>query len=244
MIARCGPTTRLPDARPVATGLWSARCPETGTAGAGGGSGKPTGGNTGRAPRADLIGAAFEAVAVRRCGQALRSGRHDASAAVTPVSASRCARGRDCPTATGEQPATPRAAPRPSRAWRTVGSASNTHSRPRRRRCPAACGFGSRAPAPRGRNGHGLDGERGGGGTKARARLPRHAHPERTTCCRSTEPPQEGPQRDSRGCSAPPPPDLTVLTAGARKCADTTTMDSSARSHEAARSRYTGKHGG
>jgi len=28
--------------------LWSARCPETGTAGAGGGSGKPTGGNTGR----------------------------------------------------------------------------------------------------------------------------------------------------------------------------------------------------
>jgi hypothetical protein len=34
--------------------LWSARCPETGTAGAGGGSGKPTGGNTGRAPRADL----------------------------------------------------------------------------------------------------------------------------------------------------------------------------------------------
>ena len=37
--------------------LWSARCPETGTAGAGGGSGKPTGGNTGRAPRADLTGA-------------------------------------------------------------------------------------------------------------------------------------------------------------------------------------------
>jgi hypothetical protein len=36
--------------------LWSARCPETGTAGAGGGSGKPTGGNTGRAPRADLTG--------------------------------------------------------------------------------------------------------------------------------------------------------------------------------------------
>ena len=34
--------------------LWSARCSETGTAGAGGGSGKPTGGNTGRAPRADL----------------------------------------------------------------------------------------------------------------------------------------------------------------------------------------------
>ena len=33
--------------------LWSARCPETGTAGAGGGSGKPTGGNTGRAPRVD-----------------------------------------------------------------------------------------------------------------------------------------------------------------------------------------------
>ena len=37
-------------------GLWSARCSETGTAGAGGGSGKPTGGNTGRAPRADLTG--------------------------------------------------------------------------------------------------------------------------------------------------------------------------------------------
>ena len=34
--------------------MWSARCPETGTAGAGGGSGKPTGGNTGRAPRVDL----------------------------------------------------------------------------------------------------------------------------------------------------------------------------------------------
>ena len=34
--------------------MWSARCSETGTAGAGGGSGKPTGGNTGRAPRADL----------------------------------------------------------------------------------------------------------------------------------------------------------------------------------------------
>ena len=34
--------------------LWSARCPETGTAGAGGGSGKPTGGNTDRAPRVDL----------------------------------------------------------------------------------------------------------------------------------------------------------------------------------------------
>ena len=34
--------------------LWSARCPETGTAGAGGGSGKPTSGNTGRAPRVDL----------------------------------------------------------------------------------------------------------------------------------------------------------------------------------------------
>jgi hypothetical protein len=34
--------------------LWSARCSETGTAGAGGGSGKLTGGNTGRAPRADL----------------------------------------------------------------------------------------------------------------------------------------------------------------------------------------------
>jgi hypothetical protein len=36
--------------------LWSARCSETGTAGAGGGSGKPTGGNTGRAPRVDLTG--------------------------------------------------------------------------------------------------------------------------------------------------------------------------------------------
>ena len=72
----------------------------------------------------------------------------------------------------------------------------------------------SRAPAPRGRNGHGHDGERGGGGTKARARLSRHAHPERTTCCRVDRASQEGPQRDSRGCSAPPPPDLTVLTAG------------------------------
>ena len=44
--------------------LWSARCPETGTAGAGGGSGKPTGGNTGRAPRADLT-----ALPHRRDGQ-------------------------------------------------------------------------------------------------------------------------------------------------------------------------------
>jgi hypothetical protein len=51
---------------------------------------------------------------------------------------------------TGEQPATPRAAPQPFRAWRTAGSAGNIHSRPPRRRCPAACGCGSRAPAPRG----------------------------------------------------------------------------------------------
>src|SRR5688572_13335838 len=41
-------------AAPLMTGLWSARCSETGTAGAGGDSGKPTGGNTGRAPRVDL----------------------------------------------------------------------------------------------------------------------------------------------------------------------------------------------
>ena len=34
--------------------LRSARCGESRTAGAGGGTGKPTGGNTGRAPRADL----------------------------------------------------------------------------------------------------------------------------------------------------------------------------------------------
>src|SRR5918995_2959343 len=40
-------------------GLWSARCPETGTPGAGGGSGKPTGGNTGRAPRVDLTRGGF-----------------------------------------------------------------------------------------------------------------------------------------------------------------------------------------
>ena len=38
-----------------ARGLWSARCPETGTPGAGGGSGKPTGGNTGRAPRSTSL---------------------------------------------------------------------------------------------------------------------------------------------------------------------------------------------
>ena len=35
-------------------GLWSARCLVTGTPGAGGGSEKPTGGNTGRALRVDL----------------------------------------------------------------------------------------------------------------------------------------------------------------------------------------------
>ncbi len=35
-------------------GLWSARCAERRTPGAGGDSGKPTGGNTGRAPRVDL----------------------------------------------------------------------------------------------------------------------------------------------------------------------------------------------
>jgi hypothetical protein len=40
--------------------LWSARCSETGTAGAGGGPGKPTGGNTGRAPRVDLTGTCSE----------------------------------------------------------------------------------------------------------------------------------------------------------------------------------------
>jgi DNA-binding CsgD family transcriptional regulator len=39
--------------------LWSARCSETGTAGAGGDSGKPTGGNTGRAPRVDLTEGAY-----------------------------------------------------------------------------------------------------------------------------------------------------------------------------------------
>ena len=41
--------------------MWSARCPETGTAGAGGGSGKPTGGNIGRAPRVDLTVAVIAA---------------------------------------------------------------------------------------------------------------------------------------------------------------------------------------
>ena len=46
--------------------LWSARCSETGTAGAGGGSGKPTGGNTGRAPRVDLTAAASPAHRRRR----------------------------------------------------------------------------------------------------------------------------------------------------------------------------------
>src|SRR4051812_49071710 len=35
-------------------GLWRARCLVTGTPGSGGGSGRPTGGNTGRAPRTDL----------------------------------------------------------------------------------------------------------------------------------------------------------------------------------------------
>ena len=39
---------------PALRGLWSARCAERRTPGAGGDSGKPTGGNTGRAPRADL----------------------------------------------------------------------------------------------------------------------------------------------------------------------------------------------
>ena len=35
-------------------GLWSARCAERRTPGAGGDWGKPTGGNTGRVPRVDL----------------------------------------------------------------------------------------------------------------------------------------------------------------------------------------------
>jgi hypothetical protein len=43
--------------------LWSARCPDTGTAGAGGGSGKPTGGNTGGAPRVDLTASSTHAPA-------------------------------------------------------------------------------------------------------------------------------------------------------------------------------------
>ena len=49
--------------------LWSARCPETGTAGAGGGSGKPTGGNTGRAPRADLTASDQQPRAPEQPGQ-------------------------------------------------------------------------------------------------------------------------------------------------------------------------------
>ncbi|PCG81141.1 hypothetical protein CIB93_37035, partial [Streptomyces sp. WZ.A104] len=56
--------------------LWRARCPETGTPGSGGGSGKPTVGNTSRAPRVDLtdatplfqaVEAAFHDVAVLVC---------------------------------------------------------------------------------------------------------------------------------------------------------------------------------
>ena len=59
--------------------LWSARCPETGTAGAGGGSGKPTGGNTGRAPRADLTALAWivrirAASAASAAARAVRAG--------------------------------------------------------------------------------------------------------------------------------------------------------------------------
>lgn len=145
--------------------------------------------------------------------------------------------------ATGEQPATPRAAQRPFRAWRTEGSASNIHSRPPRRRCPAACGCGNRAPVPRGRNGRGHDGVERGGGTKARARLPGHALPEHIRCRvgRSFVQQRRGAIRAGDPAADP---DLTVLTAGARKCADTTTVDSSQRSHEAAQSRCTGKHGG
>jgi len=40
----------------VPTTRYRYRGAETGTAGAGGGSGKPTGGNAGRAPRVDLTG--------------------------------------------------------------------------------------------------------------------------------------------------------------------------------------------
>jgi hypothetical protein len=58
------PTGERPSPRPgrprdettheTTLGLRRARCPETGTPGSGGGPGKPTGGNTGRAPRIDL----------------------------------------------------------------------------------------------------------------------------------------------------------------------------------------------
>jgi hypothetical protein len=37
---------------------------------------------------------------------------------------------------------------------------------------------------------------------------------------------------------------LSVLTAGAKQCADTTTVDSSQRSHEAAQEQVHRKHGG
>jgi hypothetical protein len=52
------------------------------------------------------------------------------------------------PASTGKHAATPRVAPRPSRARRTEGSASNIHSRPRKRRCPPRAGavVGHRAP--------------------------------------------------------------------------------------------------
>ncbi|MCA1671685.1 MAG: transposase, partial [Actinobacteria bacterium] len=42
----------------VRGGLWRARCLATGTPGSGGGSGRPTSGDTGRAPRTDLTNAA------------------------------------------------------------------------------------------------------------------------------------------------------------------------------------------
>ena len=50
---------------------------------------------------------------------------------------------------------------------------------------------------------------------------------------------------DSSGYTTPVrTPDLTVLTEGARKCADTTTVDSSQRSHEAAQEQVHREHGG
>jgi len=45
---------------------------------------------------------------------------------------------------------------------------------------------------------------------------------------------------DRRECT----PDVSVLTAGAKQCADTTTVDSSQRSHEAAQEQVHRKHGG
>ena len=45
---------------------------------------------------------------------------------------------------------------------------------------------------------------------------------------------------DRRECT----PDLSVLTAGAKQCADTTTVDSPERSHEAAQEQVHREHGG